>query len=100
MMSTCRSWYGARVVAPLAEPLLLLHMPHHSNSTGEKGPWRLWVSVCVVCVSGLLLGYELCVIATVLTSVQRDLDLCPECVGDGSCAESIKQATPAQILRH
>ena len=48
--------------------------------------WRLWMHVAIISTSGLLLGYDLCIIASVLTPVQRELELCPECVGDGSDA--------------
>jgi hypothetical protein len=47
---------------------------------------RLWVHAGIISLSGLLLGYDLCVIATVLTPVQRDLSLCPACTADATDA--------------
>ena len=49
-----------------------------------RSPAALWPQVAVLTMSGLLLGYDLCLIASVLTPVQRDLVLCPRCAADGS----------------
>lgn len=51
------------------------------HATGSRGSWWLWVQAILISLSGLLLGYDLCVIASVLPPVQRDLQLCPACAG-------------------
>ena len=46
-------------------------------------------------MSGILLGYDLCVIATVLMPVQRDLRLCDECITEDASDASLAKCTCA-----
>jgi MFS family permease len=45
-----------------------------------------WVHIAITCLSGFLLGYDLCVIGSVLTPVQRDLRLCFPCADTSDAA--------------
>ena len=79
--------------APLREPFL----PAKPAAAGSRISPRLWLHVVVICVSGLVLGYDLCVIASILTPVQRDLELC-DCRGDGSDAALARCTCAAKQL--
>ena len=65
-------------------------------------PFRVWLHVYGASLSGILLGYDLCFIASILLPVQRDLQLCPTCnqASDKSlahCACALKQFRLQQI---
>ena len=82
-------------VQPLREPLLV---PTSANNArvATRLPFRVWLHVYGASLSGILLGYDLCFIASILLPVQRDLQLCPTCnqASDKSlahCACALKQ---------
>ena len=59
---------------------------------------RIVVHVAFLCLSGFLLGYDLCVIGSILTPVQRTLELCFPCEGDGSDSALAHCTCPAKQL--
>ena len=85
-------------LAMLSEPLLR----EEANATGSAAActatWHLAIHVAIIGSSGLLLGYDLCIIATILTPVQRELQLCPSCAGDGSDAALARCSCTAKQL--
>ena len=88
--------------SPLVEPLL-----SHKNVVADVEFDRVspassrsivWRQVVIISLSGLLTGYDLCVISSVLTPVQRELQLCPECAGDWSDAALARCTCAAKQL--
>lgn len=54
---------------------------------------RLWVHIFGTCLSGVQLGFHLCVIASVLTPVQRELKLCTSCAHDDESDASLARCS-------
>lgn len=54
--------------------------------------------VLTACLTGLIQGYDLCVIASILMPVQRELQLCPHCAADNSDAALAHCSCPIKQL--